>query len=112
MNKVISIERVLELSDRPRIKFKPVKHFLIDRYLDGFKSRRRKTEKLSVVCFNHFTLYLYSLSIIKFLVIQAFHLDSKHKLILFDLSYLLGGLELYNRMLLVFTCLLGIIANY
>lgn len=112
MNRTNAIDQRLELSSYKKTKFKPVKHFLIDYYLNGFKKRRRKTENVFIVCLNYFTLFLWFVSLSKFLVVQSFDLNIETKLILYDLSYLLGGIEFYNKIFLSLTCVMGSMMNY
>ena len=109
----ITIDRVLSLSSNPKIKpvFKPVNNFLIDYYLNGFKKIRQKTEKKSIVLFNYFTLFSYMVCISKFAVGMAVPLSYETKLIIFDITYFFGGIEFYNEILFLLSCIISMVIN-
>ena len=105
-----SLGQLFERSDLTFFKFVPIKNNLIDFYLDGFKKREKKEEKLWIVLINYITVFSFIVCIIKY-VAGFKKLSHTTKLILFDLSSLLGGIELYNRIFLVLGLVLGLITH-
>ena len=102
----ISLEQLSLRSYFSLFNLKPAKNILIDFYLDGFKRREKNKEKLLILLINYITILSYILCIVKY--VAGFNkLSYTTKLILFDVSSLVGGIELYNRILL----LLGLIAG-
>ena len=106
----IPIDRILALSDSKRDKVKPVKNALVDFYLDGFKRRERNKQKQYITIVNYLTLLAYIISIVKYLS-YFFPSTKRTKLILFDLSLLFGGIEIYNRIYMFFALILGLVMN-
>ena len=101
--KRVEIGRISELSGR---KFYQGNNVLINFYLDGFEKREKNKEKPLIVFINYITIFSYILCIIKYLAGFS-KLSYTTKLILFDVASLVGGIELYNRIL--FLC--GLIAG-
>src|ERR1700761_8660886 len=99
-NKVIEINRD-----------KVVKNFLIDFYLDGFKKRRQKREKKVIVLINYFTLISHFVCVFNYCFTYSMKLKYETRLLLFDISMFMGGIEKYQKMLIIFTCILGIALN-
>ena len=105
--KRISFARISELSDSRLVKFDQVNNSLINFYLDGFKRREKDKEKPLIVLINYLTVLSYLVCIAKYLA--GFEkLSFTTKLILFDVASLLGGIELYNRIFLLCTLILGL----
>ena len=103
----ISFNRISEMSDPRFLKFDQVNNTLINFYLDGFKRREKDREKLVIVFVNYLTIFSYIVCIVKYLV-GFKKLSYTTKLILFDVASLLGGIELYNRIFILFGLVLGL----
>ena len=109
MNRRVTIGQIVQLSNKQ--KFKPVKNFIIDFYLDGFKSRRQKNQKISMTMFNYFTLCCLITTLIVNIVVLAINPSYRWKLLLFDLSVMFGGIEMFNRMIIILLMIFGIVLN-
>ena len=108
--KRISFARISGLSDPRFFKFKPVNNIWINFYLDGFKRREKDKEKLLILWINYITIFSYIICIIKYLA-GFKKLSYTTKLILFDASAFLGGIELYNRIFLLFVLIFGLVVH-
>ena len=106
----ISLEQSLNRVKSRLLKLEPVKNILFDYYLDGFKRREEKEEKVSIVFINCIIIFSYILCIVKYLAGFG-KLSYTTKLILFDMSSLFGGIELYNR-ILILLCLIAGLADH
>ena len=102
------MKRILEMSDPRFIKFDQFNNILINFYLDGFKRREKDREKPMIVLVNYLTIFSNIVCIVKLLAAKFKKLSFTTKLILFDTPSLFGGIELYNRIFLVFTLILGL----
>ena len=109
MNRRVTIGQIVQLSNKQ--KFKPVKNFIIDFYLDGFKSRRQRNQKISMIMFNYFTLSCLTTILIINIVVLAVNPSHRWKLILFDVSVMFGGIEMFNRMIIILLMIFGIVLN-
>ena len=105
-----SIHQLFLQSDSRFFKFEPVKNVLFDFYLDGFKRRERNKEKLLIIIVKYLILVSFIICIIKFLV-GFMPMSLSTKLILFDVPSLVGGIELYNRIVLVLGSFLGLVTH-
>ena len=101
------MKRITEMSDPRFFKFDQVNNRLINFYLDGFKRREKDREKPMIVLVNYLTIFSNIVCIVKLLA-GFKKLSFTTKLILFDTPSLFGGIELYNRIFLVFTLILGL----
>ena len=90
-----------------RNRNKSVNNFLIDFYLDGFKKRRQKQENKVIVLFNYFTLFSYFVCILNLCFTYSLKLKYDTKLLLFDFSMFMGGIEKYHKIILIFCAILG-----
>ena len=104
----IAHDRVSELSATKVQLFKPVNNWLINFYLDGFKRREKREEEPTILSINYLTLILYVVALAKSLVCFG-KLSRTSKLILFDFAAFFGGIELYNRILVTCTIVIGLI---
>ena len=93
-------------------KSKRVKNFLIDYYLDGFKKRREGRENKLIVLINYFTIISYFVCIFKYSLSFVFKLKYETKLLLFDISLFFGGIEKYNKIILICISIMGMGMNY
>ena len=109
MNRRVTIGQIVQLSNKQ--KFKPVNNFLIDFYLDGFKSRRQKNQKESLIMFNYFTLSCLITTLIINIVLLFVNPSHRWRLILVDVSVMFGGIEMFNRMIIILGMIFGIVLN-
>ena len=108
--KRISFARMSELSDPRSFKFDKVNNVLINFYLDGFKRREKDKENPTIVLVNYITIFSYIVCIVKFAA--GFNkLSFRTKLILFDTPSLMDGIELYNRIFVICTLILGLVVH-
>ena len=80
-------------------------------YLDSFRKRQQNCENRSTIFFNYLTLLFCIIDLVKCLLAFVFEFDFETNLILFEFSVFLGGIEKYNRILVMFACLLAICLN-
>ena len=104
----IRLNRISELSKAKRQQFKPINNWLIDFYLDGFKRRERRKEKSSTVFVKYLTIFCFVVNLTKTLLCFA-PLSKTTKLVLFDIAAFIGGIELYNRILVTTAIIMGFI---
>ena len=109
MNSRVTIAQINQLSNKQ--KFKPVKNFIIDSYLDGFKRRRQKNQKTSMIIFNYFTLCCLITTLIINIVVLVINPSHRWKLILVDISVMIGGIKMYNQMIIILLLIFGIVLN-
>ena len=109
MNRRVTIAQIIQLDNKQ--KFKPVKNFLIDFYLDGFKSRRQKNQKKLNRLFNYLTLCCLITTLVINIAIPVIKPSRLWKHILFDLSVLFKGIEMYNRIIVILGMIFGIVLN-
>ena len=109
MNRRVTIAQINQLSNKQ--KFKPVKNFIIDSYLDGFKRRRQKNQKTSMIIFNYFTLCCLITTLIINIVVLVINPSHRWKLILVDISVMIGGIKMYNQMIIILLLIFGIVLN-
>ena len=109
--KQIAIAGISELSDPRFFKFDRVNNSLINFYLDGFKRREKNKEKPLIALVNYLTVFCYIVSIVKYAA-GFKKLSYTTKLILFDVATLFGGIELYNRIFLLCSLVLGLAVHF
>ena len=109
--KQIAIAGISELSDPRFFKFDRVNNSLINFYLDGFKRREKNKEKPLIALVNYLTVFCYIVSIVKYAA-GFKKLSYTTKLILFDVASLFGGIELYNRIFLLCSLVLGLAVHF
>ena len=88
-----------------------IKNLLIDYYLNSFNKRQHNCENKLTICCNYLTLFCYIICIVKYFLAFIIEFDFETNLLIFEMSVLLGGIEKYNRMLLMLSCLLGVCFN-
>ena len=106
--KRIPFNRISGFSDPRFFTFEPVNSRLINFYLDGFKRREKNKEKPLILWINYITVFSYIVCIVKYLA-GFKNLSYTTKLILFDGSILLGGIELYNRIVILLVLNMGLV---
>lgn len=93
-----------------RISLEAIQNTLIDFYLDGFRRREKNKEKLPILLINSITIFSYIVFLAK-TVVGFNKFSNTTKLILFDVPYLLGGIEIYNRILFLLGITLGLVVH-
>ena len=87
-------------------------NLLIDCYINSYKKRRQNSEKKIIIFINYFTIISNLIFIFNLCLGLVFKLKYETKLLLFDLSMFFGGIEKYNKIILIFTSILAITLNY
>ena len=90
-----------------------INNFLIDYYLDCITRRheRNRIKYLIIKSINYFTLISYLVCISTHFMGFIFKLKYETKLLLFDVSMFLGGIEMYNRIMLLLALIFGVCFN-
>ena len=94
------------------IKTNPIKNIWMDFFIDSFKLRMAKRQKIIIIIMNYLTL----ICKVTLVLINSIGLFIKWNrevsLLLFDVSVLVGGIEVYMRIIIILLMILAIFLNY
>jgi len=79
-----------------------VKYYIVNKYFDSLNKRFDPKERPLMLVKQYLIMFLYLLLTIKFFVMLFFDFDYSDRLILFDPSVFIGGIEKYNNF--IFLC--------
>ena len=91
---------------------KPITNIWMDFYLDCIKQRLANKHKLSITIINYLTLVCSTIVFIINTVGLAFKLKLEVSLLLFDVSVVLGGIEVFFRMIIILMMIMAMALNY